>query len=161
MLSLLVFIGEAVRDAFDPRKTWRERRSLLLEVRTSPSPSAGRQGRARGARRQLRHQARRDRGAGRRIGLRQVGDGPLRPAAAAYPAASHPTGSIRFQGKELVGASTRDLLSVRGNRISMIFQEPMTSLNPLHTIERQVGEVLILHKGLSREAARASARSNC
>jgi microcin C transport system ATP-binding protein len=72
----------------------------------------------------------------------------------AYPAASHPTGSIRFQGRELVGASTRDLLAVRGNRISMIFQEPMTSLNPLHTIERQVNEVLILHKGLSREAAR-------
>ena len=72
----------------------------------------------------------------------------------AYPAASHPTGSIRFQGKELVGASTRELLAVRGNRISMIFQEPMTSLNPLHTIERQVNEVLILHKGLSREAAR-------
>ena len=72
----------------------------------------------------------------------------------AYPAASHPTGSIRFQGRELVGASTRELLSVRGNRISMIFQEPMTSLNPLHTIERQVNEVLILHKGLSREAAR-------
>ncbi len=71
-----------------------------------------------------------------------------------YPSASHPTGSIRFQGKELVGASTRELLAVRGNRISMIFQEPMTSLNPLHTIERQVNEVLILHKGLSREAAR-------
>ena len=71
-----------------------------------------------------------------------------------YPAASHPTGSIRFQGQELVGASTRELLQVRGNRISMIFQEPMTSLNPLHTIERQVNEVLILHKGLSREAAR-------
>ena len=71
-----------------------------------------------------------------------------------YPAASHPTGSIRFQDRELVGASTRDLLQVRGNRISMIFQEPMTSLNPLHTIERQVNEVLILHKGLSRDAAR-------
>jgi len=71
-----------------------------------------------------------------------------------YPSASHPTGSIRFQGQELVGASTRELLAVRGNRISMIFQEPMTSLNPLHTIERQVNEVLILHKGLSREAAR-------
>ena len=71
-----------------------------------------------------------------------------------YPSASHPTGSIRFQGQELVGASTRELLQVRGNRISMIFQEPMTSLNPLHTIERQVNEVLILHKGLSREAAR-------
>ena len=71
-----------------------------------------------------------------------------------YPAASHPSGSIRFQGQELVGASTRDLLQVRGNRISMIFQEPMTSLNPLHTIEQQVNEVLILHKRLSREAAR-------
>ena len=72
----------------------------------------------------------------------------------AYPAASHPTGSIRFQGRELVGAPARELLDVRGNRVSMIFQEPMTSLNPLHTIERQVNEVLILHKGLSREAAR-------
>ena len=71
-----------------------------------------------------------------------------------YPAARHPTGSIRFQGKELVGASTQELLQVRGNRISMIFQEPMTSLNPLHTIEQQVNEVLILHKRLSRAAAR-------
>ena len=72
----------------------------------------------------------------------------------AYPMASHPTGSIRFQGRELVGAPPRELLSVRGNRISMIFQEPMTSLNPLHTIERQVNEVLVLHKGLGRTAAR-------
>ena len=71
-----------------------------------------------------------------------------------YPVASHPTGSIRFQGRELVGATTRELLNVRGNRVSMIFQEPMTSLNPLHTIERQVNEVLVLHKGLSKDAAR-------
>jgi microcin C transport system ATP-binding protein len=71
-----------------------------------------------------------------------------------YPTARHPSGSIRFQGRELVGAPARDLLQVRGNRVSMIFQEPMTSLNPLHTIERQVNEVLILHKGLSRAAAR-------
>jgi len=71
-----------------------------------------------------------------------------------YPMANHPSGSIRFQGRELVGAAPRELLSVRGNRISMIFQEPMTSLNPLHTIERQVNEVLILHKGLTRSAAR-------
>ena len=71
-----------------------------------------------------------------------------------YPMAHHPTGSIRFQGRELVGAPARELLAVRGDRVSMIFQEPMTSLNPLHTIERQVNEVLILHKGLSREAAR-------
>ncbi|HSS82169.1 MAG TPA: ATP-binding cassette domain-containing protein, partial [Reyranella sp.] len=71
-----------------------------------------------------------------------------------YPNASHPTGSIKFQGRELVGAPARELLAVRGNRVSMIFQEPMTSLNPLHTIERQVNEVLILHKGLARDAAR-------
>ena len=71
-----------------------------------------------------------------------------------YPMANHPSGSIRFQGRELVGAPPRELLDVRGNRISMIFQEPMTSLNPLHTIERQVNEVLILHKGLTRSAAR-------
>jgi len=71
-----------------------------------------------------------------------------------YPMANHPNGSIRFQGRELVGAPPRELLAVRGNRISMIFQEPMTSLNPLHTIERQVNEVLILHKGLTRSAAR-------
>jgi microcin C transport system ATP-binding protein len=71
-----------------------------------------------------------------------------------YPMARHPSGSIRFQGRELVGAPARDLLAVRGDRVSMIFQEPMTSLNPLHTIERQVNETLILHKGLTREAAR-------
>jgi microcin C transport system ATP-binding protein len=71
-----------------------------------------------------------------------------------YPMARHPSGSIRFRGTELVGAPSRELLDVRGNRVSMIFQEPMTSLNPLHTIERQVNEVLILHKGLNRDAAR-------
>ncbi len=71
-----------------------------------------------------------------------------------YPIAKHPTGSIRFQGRELMGAPAGELLKVRGNRVSMIFQEPMTSLNPLHTIERQVNEVLFLHKGLNREAAR-------
>ena len=77
-----------------------------------------------------------------------------------YPLANHPNGSIRFDGRELVGAPPRELLAVRGNRISMIFQEPMTSLNPLHTIERQVSEVLILHKGLTRDGrAQAHARA--
>ncbi len=71
-----------------------------------------------------------------------------------YPMARHPSGSIRFYGEELVGAPERTLRDVRGNKISMIFQEPMTSLNPLHTIEKQVGEALLLHKGLSRSAAR-------
>jgi microcin C transport system ATP-binding protein len=72
-----------------------------------------------------------------------------------YPVASHPAGSsIRFRGEELVGAPQKTLRDVRGNKISMIFQEPMTSLNPLHSIEKQIGETLLLHKGLSRDAAR-------
>ncbi len=72
-----------------------------------------------------------------------------------YPMASHPSGSVTLDGEELIGASKADLLAIRGSRVSMIFQEPMTSLNPLHTIERQVGETLIMHKGLSRTAARS------
>jgi microcin C transport system ATP-binding protein len=73
-----------------------------------------------------------------------------------YPIASHPAGgSITFKGEELIGAPEGRLRKVRGNRIAMIFQEPMTSLNPLHTIEKQVGEVLQIHKGLSGSAARA------
>ncbi|WP_407653208.1 ABC transporter ATP-binding protein [Azospirillum isscasi] len=71
-----------------------------------------------------------------------------------YPMARHPHGSIRFRGTELVGAEERTLRDVRGDRIAMIFQEPMTSLNPLHSIERQINETLFLHKGLSRAAAR-------
>jgi microcin C transport system ATP-binding protein len=64
-------------------------------------------------------------------------------------------GSAKYQGKELIGASENDLRRVRGNDISFIFQEPMTSLNPLHTIERQLGESLSLHQGLRGDAARA------
>jgi microcin C transport system ATP-binding protein len=71
-----------------------------------------------------------------------------------YPVAHHPRGSIRFAGKELLGAKEPVLREVRGDRIAMVFQEPMTSLNPLHTIERQVNETLFLHKGLTRQAAR-------
>ncbi|RJF84650.1 ABC transporter ATP-binding protein [Azospirillum cavernae] len=73
-----------------------------------------------------------------------------------YPMACHPAGSsIRFNGVEMVGADERTLRGVRGNRVAMIFQEPMTSLNPLHSIERQINETLFLHKGLSTSAARA------
>ncbi len=72
-----------------------------------------------------------------------------------YPLAQHgPESSIRYHGEELIGASPQRLRQLRGNQISMIFQEPMTSLNPLHSIEKQVNEVLILHKGLGRDAAR-------
>jgi microcin C transport system ATP-binding protein len=72
-----------------------------------------------------------------------------------YPAASHPSGTITFKGQELLGLSEQQIRQVRGNDITIIFQEPMTSLNPLHTIERQIGEILLLHRGLSGEAARA------
>jgi len=71
-----------------------------------------------------------------------------------YPAASHPSGAIRFKGSDLMAMADRELRQVRGNDISMIFQEPMSSLNPLHTIERQVGEILKVHRGLSDTAAK-------
>ncbi|WP_086993605.1 ABC transporter ATP-binding protein [Rhizobium sullae] len=71
-----------------------------------------------------------------------------------YPAASHPSGEIFFKGKDLLKASEKALREVRGNDITMIFQEPMTSLNPLHTIEKQIAEILDLHQGVTGQAAR-------
>ncbi|CAN7633637.1 ABC transporter ATP-binding protein [Rhizobium leguminosarum] len=71
-----------------------------------------------------------------------------------YPSASHPSGEILFKGKDLLKASERELREVRGNDITMIFQEPMTSLNPLHTIEKQIAEILALHQGMSGQSAR-------
>jgi microcin C transport system ATP-binding protein len=72
-----------------------------------------------------------------------------------YPTAYHPSGSIRFKGQELLTLKEREIRSIRGNDISIIFQEPMTSLNPLHTIEAQIGEILLLHGGVRGPAARA------
>lgn len=72
-----------------------------------------------------------------------------------YPTATHPSGSIRFKGQELLSMGESDIRSIRGNDISIIFQEPMTSLNPLHTIEAQIGEVIFLHSGVRGEKARA------
>jgi microcin C transport system ATP-binding protein len=71
-----------------------------------------------------------------------------------YPAASHPSGEIHFDGKDLLNLSSREMRSIRGEKISMIFQEPMTSLNPLHTIEKQVGEIMKLHQGLDDATVR-------
>lgn len=71
-----------------------------------------------------------------------------------YPAASHPSGEILFKGRDLLKASDAALRDVRGNDITMIFQEPMTSLNPLHSIERQIGEILKLHQDIEGAAAR-------
>ena len=65
------------------------------------------------------------------------------------------TGSVRYAGQEMIGAPEARLQKIRGNDISFIFQEPMTSLNPLHTIEAQITESLALHQGLSGPAARA------
>src|ERR1700751_6365549 len=65
-----------------------------------------------------------------------------------YPAAHHPSGVINFKGTDLLKLNQRQMRRVRGDDISIVFQEPMTSLNPLHTIEKQIGEVLLLHRGL-------------
>jgi microcin C transport system ATP-binding protein len=72
-----------------------------------------------------------------------------------YPAARHPSGEILFKGQNLLAMGEDALRAVRGNNITIVFQEPMTSLNPLHTIEKQIGEILLLHKGLTGAAARA------
>jgi len=75
------------------------------------------------------------------------------------PDSARISGSIRYGDEELVGASERRLMAARGNEISFIFQEPMTSLNPLHTLEKQIGETLSIHQGLDAAATRA--RSSC
>ena len=71
-----------------------------------------------------------------------------------YPQAWHPSGSIRFQGEELVGTPHSRMRDLRGDRIAMIFQEPLNSLNPLHNVERQISEVLLVHKHMSPAQAR-------
>ena len=71
-----------------------------------------------------------------------------------YPQAHHPGGSVLVNGEEMLGADKTRLLDVRGGVVSMIFQEPMTSLNPLHVIAKQVGEALVVHKRLSAKEAR-------
>ncbi|MEM8855352.1 MAG: ATP-binding cassette domain-containing protein, partial [Pseudomonadota bacterium] len=71
-----------------------------------------------------------------------------------YPSATHPSGRILFKGNDIMTMSPRELQSLRGNDITMIFQEPMTSLNPLHRVEKQVGEILRRHRGMSDKQAR-------
>ncbi|MFQ5973002.1 MAG: ATP-binding cassette domain-containing protein, partial [Alphaproteobacteria bacterium] len=72
-----------------------------------------------------------------------------------YPTARHPSGSIRVGGREMMGAPEGVLRDMRGNQVSMVFQEPMTSLNPLHKVEKQINETLLLHQGLAPHVARA------
>ncbi len=177
MLSLLVFIGEAVRDAFDPRKTFAPEPAAGGET-AAPAAEPGSGSRGSGtalvAVEDLAVRFGSGPGAveavdGASFTIRRgetvalVGESGSGKSATAlsilqllpYPAASHPRGSIRFEGTELLGADPRMLQGIRGDRIAMIFQEPMTSLNPLHTIERQIGETLKLHKGLDGPAAAA------
>jgi len=71
-----------------------------------------------------------------------------------YPAASHPTGSVKVNGVESIGADNETLRNIRGSKVTMIFQEPMTSLNPLHRIEKQIGEILLVHRGINQKDAR-------
>jgi ABC-type microcin C transport system duplicated ATPase subunit YejF/ABC-type microcin C transport system permease subunit YejE len=180
MLSLLIFIGEAVRDAFDPRKLFADSRPPETTGPMSmPLPAQAVQEEPSGPESLLRI---RNLGVNFRVDGQHVpavrgislhidqgetvalvgesGSGKSVTALAVlqllpYPVASHPAGSsIRFRDEELVGAHRRRLEALRGNAISMIFQEPMTSLNPLHTVAKQVGEALRLHKGLSPAAAR-------
>ena len=80
------------------------------------------------------------------------------PQLLPYPYASHPSGSIKLMGEELMGAGETKLLAVRGSEVSMIFQEPMTSLNPLHKIGRQVTELLVLNNVLDKGSASEKVR---
>ena len=186
MLSLLIFIGEAVRDALDPRKTFvdpepaevtdaeasrkhltgsvpatRVRKTklnknalLTVDDLSVDFTSAGTTTHA------VKH-ASFDIMPGETVALvGESGSGKTVSALSVirllpYPAASHPSGKITFKGEDLLHCEGKALRAIRGNDISMIFQEPMTSLNPLHTIEQQVGEILKLHRGLSDTAARA------
>jgi ABC-type microcin C transport system duplicated ATPase subunit YejF/ABC-type microcin C transport system permease subunit YejE len=167
MLTLFVFIGEAVRDALDPRKIFagprppeveevkgravlhdRSKGGLLqvddLSV-TFDMPSGPVE-----AVRNITFSL------GRGETLAIVGESGSGKSVTAlsilqllpYPRARHPSGSIRFRDRELVGASHAVMRGIRGDRIAMIFQEPMTALNPLHNVERQISEILILHKKL-------------
>ncbi|MES2905535.1 MAG: ABC transporter ATP-binding protein [Pseudomonadota bacterium] len=77
------------------------------------------------------------------------------PRLLPYPAASHPSGEIWFKGKDLLHANDKTLRHYRGNDITMVFQEPMSSLNPLHTIEKQVAEIIQIHNPVSGKAVRA------
>jgi len=171
MLSLLVFLGEAARDAFDPRKIFVDLNKKISDdkakdvVVSSPLVSKGQLLQIRNLSVSFgRVPAVRNVSLAIRAGeiLAVVGESGSGKSVTAlsilqllpYPQAHHPSGSILFQEQELIGAPAAVLHSIRGDRISMIFQEPMTSLNPLHTIRKQIGVVLYLHKRLSARAAR-------
>ncbi|MBX3025067.1 dipeptide ABC transporter ATP-binding protein [bacterium] len=182
MLTLLVFIGEAVRDALDPR------RALTAGPPAAVSAPPGAAGEvvppahspvvAATAEPPLLQieDLRVSFGATEAVAgislalargetLALVGESGSGKSVTALAilqllvAAARVRGSIRFQGRELVGADGETMRAIRGDRIAMIFQEPMTSLNPLHTIERQIAETLTLHRQLAPAAARVETLS--
>ena len=175
MLTLLIFIGEGVRDAFDPRRTMtsqteEERMATdepVLEPVAAARPASsartvlevsdlwvrfGSNDAVRGVSFTIDE--------GETVALvGESGSGKSVTALSVlqllpYPMASHPRGSIRLVGKEMVGASPAQLRELRGTAAAMVFQEPMTSLNPLHTVEKQISEALKLHGGMDRAQAR-------
>lgn len=174
MLSLLIFIGEAVRDAFDPRKLMASLNQASPAAPIEKSVTVNEEPINTDALLQVRNLSTQfHHGDNVHLVLKQVnfhfkrgeivaivgesGSGKSVTALSILRLLnniSHPQGSIRFNQQELLNATPAQLRAIRGNRISMVFQEPMTSLNPLHTVEQQIGETLFLHKGLTANAAR-------
>ncbi len=175
MLTLLIFIGEGVRDAFDPRRTMTSESEeekiatadpVMAPLGASKTISSdrtvlevsdlwvrfGSNDAVRGVSFTIDE--------GETVALvGESGSGKSVTALSVlqllpYPMASHPRGSVRLAGKEMVGASTSELRKLRGTAAAMIFQEPMTSLNPLHTVEKQISETLKLHGGMDKMQAR-------
>ena len=177
MLSLLIFIGEAARDAFDPRRAQgghgvpgKAKHAVspnptLAQVPPQPTDQMltvrdlavvfGSGDEQNAAVRDV------DLDIGRGESVALVGESGSGKSVTAlsvlqllpYPYARHPRGSIQVDGKQVIGGSRQVLHEIRGDRVSMVFQEPMTSLNPLHTIEKQIGESLLMHRGLRGEPA--------
>ena len=162
MLSLLIFIGEAVRDAFDPQKDLlvsEARRCSTCAISRSPSRKAASAGPSSTA----------SRSGSRRAGRWRWSANPARasrsPRSRSCGCCPSRRRAIRparscFAGRDVLKMSDGELRDMRGAGVTMVFQEPMTSLNPLHTIERQIGEIIALHGGraaATRDADRRAA----
>ncbi len=183
MLSLLIFVGEAVRDSLDPRRIFVNPAGEAAEE-TLSAPELARRDKASSRTLPARKDALlqvKDLSVDFNVGettthavkhasfdimpgetvalVGESGSGKTVSALSVmrllpYPSASHPSGAVTYKGQDLLAMDEQQLRGIRGNNISIIFQEPMTSLNPLHSIEQQVGEILKLHRGLSDTAAR-------
>ena len=161
-------LGDALRDILDPGsaailRAERAMSGCFSRSRTSaPGSTRGRASSRRSTASTSQRRAGRDAGDRRRVGLRQEHDGAVADAPDPRSARPHRRrlGQARRQRSAAARAKTR-CARVRGNEISMIFQEPMTSLNPVMTIGKQIGEALILHRDMDRKAALASAPSRC